>query len=52
MTKEWFNEEEKRWLKSIFGFTKKAVVVTAVITTGVAGLSAISALGDADYPLE
>ena len=52
MTKEWFNEEEKKWLKAIFGFGKKAVVATAVIATGIGGLSAITAISEADYPLE
>tara|TARA_R110002012_G_C11390174_1_gene584428 strand:- start:153 stop:311 length:159 start_codon:yes stop_codon:yes gene_type:complete len=52
MTKEWFNEEEKKWLKAIFGFGKKAVVATAVIATGTVGLGLLSVIEDADYPLE
>jgi len=52
MTKEWFNEEEKKWLKSIFGFGKKTVVATVVIATGFGALSSIAAVGGDDYPLE
>jgi len=52
MTNELFNEEEKKWLKSIFGFGKKAVIATAVIATGFGALSSIAAIGGDDYPLE